>query len=99
VQEAYVNGVSTRKVDRLVEQMGLRGLSTDQVSRMCRGLMIRSRRSATGRWTALIRTCGWTRRSRRSANLANARPIGFYPVIGWPNAAACERWDLFGEPF
>jgi putative transposase len=38
VQEAYVNGVSTRKVDRLVEQMGLRGLSKDQVSRMCRGL-------------------------------------------------------------
>jgi hypothetical protein len=30
VQEAYVNGVSTRKVDRLVEQMGLRGLSKDQ---------------------------------------------------------------------
>ena len=25
VQEAYVNGVSTRKVDRLVEQLGLRG--------------------------------------------------------------------------
>jgi transposase-like protein len=38
VQEAYVNGVSTRKVDRLVEQIGLRGLSKDQVSRMCRGL-------------------------------------------------------------
>ncbi len=38
VQEAYVNGVSTRKVDRLVEQMGLRGLSKDQVSRMCQGL-------------------------------------------------------------
>ena len=32
VQEAYVNGVSTRKVDRLVEQMGLH-LSKDQVSR------------------------------------------------------------------
>ena len=38
VQEAYVNGVSTRKVDRLVEQMGLRGMSKDQVSRICRGL-------------------------------------------------------------
>jgi putative transposase len=37
VQEAYVNGVSTRKVDRLVEQMGLH-LSKDQVSRLCRGL-------------------------------------------------------------
>jgi putative transposase len=38
VQEAYVNGVSTRKVDRLVEQMGLRGMTKDQVSRLCRGL-------------------------------------------------------------
>jgi putative transposase len=38
VQEAYVNGVSTRKVDRLVEQLGVTGLSKDQVSRLCRGL-------------------------------------------------------------
>ena len=38
VPEAYLNGVSTRKVDRLVEQMGLRGMSKDQVSRLCRGL-------------------------------------------------------------
>lgn len=37
VQEAYINGVSTRKVDRLVEQMGLH-LTKDQVSRLCRGL-------------------------------------------------------------
>ena len=38
VQEAYVNGVSTRKVDRLVAQLGLQGMSKDQVSRLCRGL-------------------------------------------------------------
>ena len=38
VQEAYVNGISTRKVDRLVEQMGLHQLSKDQVSRLCGGL-------------------------------------------------------------
>jgi putative transposase len=38
VQEAYVNGVSTRKVDRLVEQLGLQGMTKDQVSRLCRGL-------------------------------------------------------------
>ena len=38
VQEAYVNGVSTRKVDRLVEQLGISGMSKDQVSRLCRGL-------------------------------------------------------------
>jgi putative transposase len=38
VQEAYVNGVSTRKVDRLVEALGLAGISKDAVSRLCRGL-------------------------------------------------------------
>src|SRR6266576_7072220 len=38
VLEAYVNGVSTRKVDRLVEQLGISGMSKDQVSRLCRGL-------------------------------------------------------------
>jgi transposase-like protein len=38
VQEAYVNGISTRKVDRLVEQLGLRGMTKDQVSRLCHGL-------------------------------------------------------------
>jgi putative transposase len=38
VQEAYVNGVSTRKVDRLVQQLGVAGMSKDQVSRLCQGL-------------------------------------------------------------
>ena len=38
VQEAYVNGVSTRKVDRLVEQLGIDGMSKDRVSAICRGL-------------------------------------------------------------
>ena len=35
VQEAYVNGVSTRTLERLVEQLGVASLSKDQVSRMC----------------------------------------------------------------
>ncbi len=38
VLEAYVNGVSTRKVDRLVEQLGIEGMSKDRVSAMCRAL-------------------------------------------------------------
>ncbi len=38
MQESYVNGVSTRKVDRLVEQLGGAGVSKDQVSRLCQGL-------------------------------------------------------------
>src|SRR5450755_3671304 len=38
VLEAYVNGVSTRKVDRLVEQLGIEGMTKDRVSAVCRGL-------------------------------------------------------------
>ncbi len=38
VLEAYVNGISTRKVDRLVEQLGVQGMSKDRVSAMCRAL-------------------------------------------------------------
>jgi putative transposase len=38
VQEAYVNGVSTRKVERLVEQLGVGAMSKSQVSRLCAGL-------------------------------------------------------------
>ena len=38
VLEAYVNGVSTRKVDRLVEQLGLQGMTKDRVSALCREL-------------------------------------------------------------
>src|SRR6266496_919805 len=37
VQEAYVCGVSTRKVDQLVESLGLR-VSRSEVSRICAGL-------------------------------------------------------------
>ena len=35
VQEAYVQGVSTRSVDDLVQAMGMTGISKSQVSRLC----------------------------------------------------------------
>jgi putative transposase len=38
VQEAYVQGVSTRRVDELVQALGLQGISKSQVSRLCRDL-------------------------------------------------------------
>ena len=38
VQEAYVHGVSTRAVDHLAEALGLKGISKDQVSRICKEL-------------------------------------------------------------
>jgi putative transposase len=38
VREAYVQGVSTRKVDELVKALGLDGISKSQVSRLCQSL-------------------------------------------------------------
>ncbi|NJD85442.1 IS256 family transposase, partial [Candidatus Erwinia dacicola] len=38
IQEAWINGVSTRKVDALVQSMGMTGISRSQVSSICRGI-------------------------------------------------------------
>jgi transposase-like protein len=38
VQEAYVHGVSTRKVDELMRALGLEGISKSEVSRVCGAL-------------------------------------------------------------
>lgn len=38
IQEAYIDGVSTRKVDRLVKSMGIDGISKSQVSVICEEL-------------------------------------------------------------
>lgn len=38
VQQAYVEGISTRKVDDLLQAMGLTGIDKSQVSRICKGL-------------------------------------------------------------
>ncbi len=38
VQEAYVSGVSTRRVDDLVRALGIEGISKSEVSRICAAL-------------------------------------------------------------
>ena len=38
IQQAYVEGVSTRRVDDLVKSLGCDGISKSQVSRICRDL-------------------------------------------------------------
>jgi putative transposase len=35
IQKAYIQGISTRSVDTLVQAMGMSGLSKSQVSRLC----------------------------------------------------------------
>jgi transposase-like protein len=36
IQEAWIGGVSTRRVDELVQAMGLAGISKSQVSKLCK---------------------------------------------------------------
>lgn len=38
IQEAFINGVSTRKVERLAKALGIEGMSASQVSEVTRGL-------------------------------------------------------------
>jgi len=69
VQEAYVAGVSTRKVDQVVESLGLR-ISKSEVSSICQGLDEQVEAFRHGLWRAATPTCGWTPRSRRSETQA-----------------------------
>jgi transposase-like protein len=53
VQEAYVQGVSTRRVDELVQALGLQGVSKSQVSVLCQELDGEVERFRTRPLTAL----------------------------------------------
>ena len=59
VQEAYVHGVSTRRVDELEQALGMKGISKSQVSRLCETLDGEVQRFATGAWQAATRMFGW----------------------------------------
>jgi transposase-like protein len=41
IQEAYIQGISTRSVDELVQAMGMSGISKSQVSRLCEEIDVR----------------------------------------------------------
>jgi putative transposase len=59
VKEAYVHGVSTRKVDELVKALGMGGISKSRVSELyAKSSMRRSSVSEAGRWKPAIPTCG-----------------------------------------
>ena len=60
VQEAYVHGVSTRKVDELVKALGMGGISKSRVSELCEELDEEVEHSEAGRWKAPTPTSGST---------------------------------------
>ena len=61
IQQAYVEGVSTRRVDDLVKALGCDGISKSQVSRICvelDGVVSQLPGEATGRRTVLLCVAG-----------------------------------------
>ena len=58
IQEAWIGGVSTRRVDDLVQAMGLSGISKSQVSKLCKEIDERVHafldRPLAGRWPYLV---------------------------------------------
>jgi putative transposase len=71
VQEAYVHGVSTRKVDELVKALGMTGISKSLMSpSYAKSSMRRSSASVIGRWKVAIPTCGSTPPTSKPVRMA-----------------------------
>jgi len=58
VQEAFINGVSTRKIERLARSLGIEGISASQVSEITRGWTSGRRSSGAGSLRQNIRFYG-----------------------------------------
>jgi len=94
VAESYVLGVSTRKVDRLVEQLGIQGISKSQVSEIAKQLdeTVKDFRSRplTGRTYPFVWLDALLIKTRRGGRVVNAVVVvatgtsneGFREILG-----------------
>jgi putative transposase len=89
VQEAYVQGVSTRRVDELVQTLGLTGISKSQVSVLCRELDAEVECFRTRSLSDAVYPYGWldatylkARASGRVASQAVVIAIGLNATTG-----------------
>ena len=93
LQEAWIGGVSTRRVDEPAQARGLSGISTSTVSRLCKDIGERigafPNRPLTGEWP-----CVW-----RDATCLKLRQGGrIVPVAAMLAVAANteDRWEIIG---
>jgi putative transposase len=70
IQEAWIGGVSTRRVDELVQAMGLSGISKSQVSKLCKDIDERVNAFLDRRSKASGHICGSTRPTSKFATAA-----------------------------
>ena len=100
IQEAWIQGVSTRKVNDLVQAMGIDGISKSQVSELCKGIDGRVGsfldRPITGEWTYLWLDATYlkVREDGRIVSIAAISPAASTPTAGarsWASASAPRR--------
>ena len=79
IQQAYVEGVSTRRVDDLVKALGCEGISKSQVSRICQELdeVVESflGRSLDGMAYSYLWLDGLTQKVRESGRIVNVSVV------------------------
>jgi transposase-like protein len=102
IQEAYIQGISTRSVDDLVKAMGMSGISKSQVSRLCEEIDVKVKafleRPIEGDWPYLWIDATYlkVRRGGRSSpcpGLVRRRKLPRRTSIG---AVSRQRWRVGG---
>ncbi len=92
VQEAYVQGVSTRAVDDLVKAMGISGISKSQVSRLCQEIDERVKaflqRPIEGDWPYLWIDATYVKVRQNGRIVSVAGPSASTVMV----AARCLEW-------
>ena len=99
-RKAYVNGISMRKVDDLVQAMGMSGISKSQVSRLCQDIDERVtrllERPLLGEWPYLWLDATYQKSREESAPRAPAAYVVHAGAPGChavPGLRAALRWS------
>jgi len=96
IQEAYIQGISTRSVDDLVKAMSMSGISKSQVSRLCEEIDDKVQafltRPIEGDWPYLWIDATYikVRQAGRIVSVAVTVAVGPTPTVG----ARCWAWPL-----
>jgi putative transposase len=82
IQEVYIQGVSTRSVDDLVQAMGMSGISKNQVSRLCGEIDERVNTFLNRRWRASGPISGSTPPMSKSAGPGASSSVAVIIAVG-----------------
>ena len=99
IQEAYIQGISTRSVDDLVKAMGMSGISKSQVSRLCEEIDVKVKafldRPIEGEWPYIWIDATYlkARRGGRIVSVAAIIAVGVNTPSQRMHAFACRAMD------